>query len=144
MLNDEVFYQRRIDELATTASINIDPSLPTSTYLTSFPDTNVPTTPTPPPKIYVRSEYALAYGIDIEKRYKNITSSILHGGDRIQVEVSLKNTSTNTISSIEYLDTIPKIFSLPQDATYKTILGLQSTDSPIENLAGEDFDFGMR
>jgi hypothetical protein len=74
------------------------------------------------PDLYIRSEYAPAYGVEIEKKYQNITSSTLHGGDRILVEITLKNTTSNIIRNVEYLDTLPKIFDLPDDAQYHVIL----------------------
>lgn len=48
-------------------------------FLDLYTDTNSTSTPSPPPEIYVRSEYAPAYGLSIEKTYTNLTSDTLHG-----------------------------------------------------------------
>lgn len=116
-------------------SIPVDLNQPNTVVMKYFPDPNTPTvspvpipaTPTNPnpslnPDLYVRSEYAPAYGLEIEKKYRNITSSTLHGGDRIIVEITIKNTTASTIKNVEYLDTLPKIFDLPDDPKYQVIL----------------------
>ncbi len=97
---------------------------PNNTTISGVPVTNPSSTQSASinSDLYVRSEYAPAYGIEIEKKYKNITSSTLHGGDRIQVEITLKNTTASTMKNIEYLDTLPKIFTLPNEAKYQVIL----------------------
>lgn len=117
------------------ASIPVNVIETDALILKYFPDPNVPTVspipvanpsskpnPSINPDLYVRSEYAPAYGVEIEKKYTNISSSTLHGGDRVLVEITLKNTTASTVKDIEYLDTLPKIFDLPESAKYQVIL----------------------
>ena len=107
----------------TVATAN-SPSIPTNIYTPSLSLGN----------LYVRSEYAPAYGLQVEKRYRNLSDTTLHTGDRVQVEISLKNTTNAMISAVEYLDTIPQIFRLPEVAKYRAILAGQSREDTINQL----------
>ena len=66
----------------------------------------------------MRSQYAPAYGLDIQKIYTNTTHSTLYPDDVIQAKIVIKNTSGANIRNIEYLDSIPKIFSLEKTTKY--------------------------
>jgi hypothetical protein len=121
ILNGEVFYERRVT-LDSTSPIEIDASTIDAQFALSFTDPNIPSPSTR--ELFVRSEYAQAYDIEIEKRFLNVSSpDLLRTGDRIRVEVALKNTSSGTIDSLEYLDTIPSIFTLLDGGTYRTDIG---------------------
>lgn len=74
---------------------------------------------------YAKSEYAPAFGYTISKRYKNLSATTLHAGDRVQVDIAIQNTTNNTLIPSEYLDTIPNIFS--QENTEKYILSLSGS-----------------
>ena len=67
---------------------------------------------------YVRSQYAGAYGIDISKTYTNTTHPTLYTGDSITATVRIKNTTNRVMRGAEYLDTIPKIFSIENTQKY--------------------------
>lgn len=167
VLNGEVFYDRRVSEDITTQivsqsqNISLTGGSDFASVMSYFPDPNgtpitvknanspsIPVNNTGANAVsgnfYVRSEYAPAYGVDIEKKYRNITNTTLHTGDRIQVEITLKNTTTKTITDIRYLDTIPKIFILPSGAKYRSILGSQSREAPQNLLSAEDYQVELR
>lgn len=67
---------------------------------------------------FVRSQYAIAHGLSIEKTYTNKTNTTLFPDDLIEARIIIKNTTNATIRNIEYLDTIPKIFSLEKTQKY--------------------------
>jgi hypothetical protein len=67
---------------------------------------------------FVRSQYAPAHGLIIEKRYTNTTNLNLHPDDLIRANISIKNTTATTIRNVEYLDIIPKVFSLDTTEKY--------------------------
>lgn len=69
-------------------------------------------------KNFLRSEYAASQGLDISKRYSLGSGTTLHAGQRIRVDIDIHNTSTTTAKSIEYLDTIPQIFSTDKTLQY--------------------------
>ena len=169
VLNDEVYYQRRVNPTPADAAMSVDASIPggisipvdlnqpNTVVMKYFPDPNTPTvspipipaTPTNPnpslnPDLYVRSEYAPAYGLEIEKKYRNITSSTLHGGDRILVEITIKNTTASAIKNVEYLDSLPKIFDLPDDPKYQVILWWQNREYPLGTISAEEYDFYLK
>jgi uncharacterized repeat protein (TIGR01451 family) len=161
VLNGEVFYERRATALVESpllantsdTTISITGSTDPASIMAYFPDpnknpvtvknANTPTvaaniyTPTSisASDLYVRSEYAPAYGLDIEKRYRNISADTLHAGDRVQVEITIKNTSLISITNLSYLDTIPQIFTLPTGAKYRAIIGGQSRESDLALLS---------
>ena len=66
---------------------------------------------------FVRSQYAVGHGLNVEKKYTNTTHTTLYPDDLIHAQISIKNTTNTTITNVEYLDVVPKIFSL--DATEK-------------------------
>lgn len=167
VLNGEVFYDRRVSGnvnapvVTQSQNISLTGGSDFSSVISYFPDPNgTPITvknansPSIPVNntganvvsgnFYVRSEYVAAYGVDIEKRYRNISNSTLHTGDRVQVEITLKNTTAKTITDIRYLDTIPKIFTLPSEAEYRSILGSQSREAPLNLLSAEDYQVELR
>lgn len=73
--------------------------------------------------LYVKSEYAPAYGLDVEKRYTNLSSTTVHGGDRIQVEIHITNSGSQIAKNVSYLDRVAKIFEIPEDSKYQVQLG---------------------
>ncbi len=89
---------------------------------------------------FVYSEYAPAFGLDIQKTYNNISAAKLHAGDLIQVDIALKNTTTSTLSQIEYLDTIPKIFDPKDTKKYQLIIDNEATEKNFVPLTSGDFD----
>ena len=120
LISLSVFYERRISSTSDITPIEVPATAIDTSFATSFAEPN--SQAEPPPELYVRSEYAPAYGLEIEKRYTDISSGYLKSGDRIRVQVSLKNTTTNTISNISYLDTIPQIFDIPENPVYTVSL----------------------
>jgi hypothetical protein len=163
VLNAEVFYQRRVnserqdpniskDTMAIWGrSIEVDPSSTDQILSSYFWEPNSTNSPLPSDSIgspardiYIRSEYAPAYGVEIEKKYKNITATTLHGWDRIRVEITIRNTTPATLKNIEYLDTLAKIFDLPTDAKYSITLAWASRDYPLTTISAEEYDFSLR
>lgn len=89
---------------------------------------------------FVRSQYATAYGLNIEKKYTNTTHTTLYPDDLIQARISIKNTTNQTIKNIEYLDVVPKIFSLDKTEKYTVSIGGTSIDRPFESISSGDYD----
>lgn len=89
---------------------------------------------------FVRSQYAVAHGLSIEKKYTNTTHVTLYPDDLIQARISIKNTTSQTIKNVEYLDVIPKIFSLDATEKYTVSIGGTSIDRPFEALSNGDYD----
>ncbi len=115
-----------------------DPTLLNSILSTNLRDPN--TSPsTTLRKTYIKSEYASAYGVEIEKSYTNLAGSTLHTGDRVQVDISIKNTTAKKISNTEYLDTIPKIFDTENTKKYKILLDGKSEERDFRILS-DDYD----
>ncbi len=133
MLNDEVYYQ--YTHWVAPYSTEVD----ANTLGSSFTDiTNGATgdrTDT-----YIRSQYATAYGLNIEKVYTNITHPTLSPGDHIQAHISIRNTTASTIKDIEYLDTLPKIFSVESTQKYSVRIWNTSIDRPFEPITSGEYD----
>jgi hypothetical protein len=141
MLQAEVYYERRTPSSTREALVTVDAATLTGTTFEPLSPLSLAGTGV---DLYVRSEYAPAYGLEISKTYRNLTATTLHAGDRIAVEITLKNTTPRPIDSITYLDTIPAIFSLPSDAWYRLLLGSGSSEHPIEELSAEDYSVALR
>jgi hypothetical protein len=72
VLNGEVFYERRVSSASDITPIEVPATAIDASFATSFSEPNSQTEPLP--ELYVRSEYAPAYGLEIEKRYTDISS----------------------------------------------------------------------
>lgn len=114
-----------------------------STVLTD-PNTS-PSNPLSSPEgesdIYVRSEYASAYGLEIERKYTNTSSDVIHSGDKIEATITIKNTGSSSAQAVEYLDTIPKIFDASETTRYRmTLSSGRSEQKDFIYLPTEEFD----
>lgn len=145
VLNDQVFYQYRGTTTMPTDSMTTQ-DIVTIGAVFSGASTDPNTRPSygSTGELYVKSEYAEAYGLQIEKRYRNLSSTSLHEWDRVQISIALKNTSTGTITGVKYLDRMPKIFTLPRGAKYKALLGTMSSEDVLDPLSVEEYDFLLR
>ena len=132
-LNAEIYYQyaRPVAQVSTRV---------TPDSLSGALDTRASGTAGNISDTYVRSQYATAYGLQISKQYTNVTHATLYPDDLIQARISIKNTSSVAIKNIEYLDTIPKIFSLEKTVRYNIKVGGSSTDRVFESLSSGDYD----
>ena len=83
---------------------------------------------------YVRSQYVSTYGLKISKQYTNATHATLYPDDLIQARISIENTSASTIKNIEYLDTVPKIFSLEKTLKYRVKVGNTNNERSVESI----------
>ncbi len=148
VLHDEVFYERPgvpVQTLPDPTVVTSDPNEIGTIISTTLTDPNL--NPITPPTssqngdLYVRSEYALAYGLEIERKYTNTSSDVIHSGDKILATITIKNTSNKTAKSIEYLDTIPKIFDASETLRY-TITASDGTkkEKNFQYLSTEEFD----
>jgi FG-GAP-like repeat len=112
MLKWEVFYQ--YSEPNATASItNTSPE----TLSGALTDISNGTTGSRV-STFIRGQYAKAYGLNIEKIYTNTTHATLYPEDHITATIRIENTSSQSMRSVEYLDTIPKIFSIKDTKQY--------------------------
>lgn len=100
-----------------------------------------PNTVSEPTKLitYVKNEYATAYGMEISKSYKNISGKSLVAGSKVQVDVTIKNTSSGTIKNAEYLDMIPSNFTAENTTKYTLSLNGQSEDR-VFRTADDTYD----
>lgn len=48
-------------------------------------------------KNFVRSEYAQAFSVDIAKRYRLGSGSVLRSGERITVDIDIRNTGATAL-----------------------------------------------
>lgn len=122
-----------------TAIENISQALPSITPDSPYPETTSQT----PSELFVHSEYAKVFGLDISKSYKNISSDTLHSGDKVQVDITLRNTTTSTITGIKYLDTIPKIFDPSGTSKYQVELAGNVEEKSFSFLDVGDFDVSL-
>ncbi len=151
MLQSEVYYQRSVFDTTTNRALPTN-SITTenigeiqSIFDTSLtnPNTVIPTDTT---RIdtFIKSEYAPAFGLKIEKRYRNSISPTIRAGDMIEVDISMTNTTNIAIQDIEYLDTLPSIFDAEGTETYRVTLGAESQERAFEWLATEEYDMHFR
>lgn len=115
-----------------------DPTLINTILSTNLVDPNTSESPTRR-RTYIKSEYASAYGVEIEKSYTNLAGSILHAGDTVEADISIKNTTGKKISNTEYLDTIPEIFDRANTKKYTLVLDGKSEEREFHPLS-DDYD----
>lgn len=145
-LRSEVYVQRSVYDANAAGAFSDSIVTPVDTagaeqiMTTALKDPNTNTTSTTRTDTYLKSQYAPAFGLKIEKHYQNINAATLHAGDTIRVDIAFTNTSNSPISGFEYLDTIPKIFDTEKTHTYRMTLGDESQEKPFEWLATEEYD----
>ena len=83
----------------------------------------------------MKSEYAPGYGLDVEKRYINLSSPTVHGGDRIRVEIQIKNSNAQIAKNVSYLDKIAKIFEIPEEAKYRVGIGANTQEKDFNLIS---------
>ena len=76
--------------------------------------------------------------------YKNLSSTALHAGNKIEASITLKNTTTSPITNIKYLDTLPTIFDIGETKKYHIIIGGKKEERDIVFLQGESYDLELR
>ncbi len=133
ILNAEVFYQYSSPIVIPSTSVN------STALATAFADiqsgntgNNIDT--------FVRSQYTPAYGLDIEKTYTNVSHPVLYPDDLIRVHITIKNTTMSTIRNIEYLDTVPRIFSLEKTQKYDVTIANAKVTRNFEAIGDNEFD----
>lgn len=89
---------------------------------------------------YIKSEYAPIHGVSIEKRFENLTSSLLHPEDTVRATITIKNTTSTPIRWAKYLDTIPNIFDPTDTASYNLTLWWQTVTRDFSYVYSWDFD----
>lgn len=133
LLNSEVYYQY------THSLVPVVTSVDTNTLWSSFTDiTNGSTGDRE--DTYVRSQYAPAYGLSIEKVNTNLSNSTLYPGDQVQAHITIKNNTTKTIKNIEYLDTLPKIFSIENTKKYSVRIWDTSIERQFETIPWGEYN----
>lgn len=99
-------------------------------------------------KTFIRSPFAEGKGLKVEKSYKPMMSGsgdTMQTGDKIQVEITLTNTSGKTFRDAVYLDSNEHtIFQEEQDGIYTvTRNGGDEEQHPLKYLTEGDFDYGF-
>ncbi len=89
-------------------------------------------------RIYIYSEFAESANTLVSKRFEDVNSGSLQANDLVKVIVSIDNTSTSAIHHIEYLDSLPEIFSADTSQPYSIMKnGIETvasfTDEMIDN-----------
>lgn len=94
------------------------------------------------PRTYIRSEYAEAENISVERTFSS-SGSRLQTGTPVTVTITIINNSANTLENGEYLDSVGSIFSLADTKTYSQT----TSDTPIElpiTFLQDEFDILMQ
>jgi hypothetical protein len=89
---------------------------------------------------YIKSQYAWAYNLEVSRTWKNLSSSTLHGWDRILAQITLKNTGGSTLRDIRYLDKISPNFDPSDTKTYDVLLGWQKVTRDFSFIASGEYD----
>ncbi len=95
-------------------------------------------------RTYLRSEFADAKNITIAKVYTDKNGGTLQAGDRIDVAITITNTSSSTLAGVSYLDSNEKnVFKLSENTGY-TIAdnnGSVSQSGSLNSLVDGTFDY---
>lgn len=91
-------------------------------------------------KNFVRSEYAEAFNVSVSKKYSLGSGSVLRSWERITVDITIRNTWTSPLTWVEYLDTIPAIFSPENTIKYRVQNWGNSTSGDFVLTSSSDYD----
>lgn len=91
-------------------------------------------------KNFVRSEYAAAHGVEVSKKYSLGSGTTLKAGQRIRVDINIHNTRGTPITALEYLDTIPQIFSTQKTIKYSIKTGGNAIMRDFALTSSADYD----
>ena len=89
---------------------------------------------------FIKTQYATAYNIDVEKRYTNSSHATLYPDDRIVASIRIKNTGNTMLKNIQYLDTIPQIFSSEKTETYTITINEKTITRDFQYLQNGEYD----
>lgn len=92
-------------------------------------------------RTYIRSPYAEAKGLKVEKRYKDLNGGMLQSGDRIEITLDLTNTTPSSMSKGVYLDSNDEhIFRADEGSTYHITKTGTGVSLPMVPLQSGDYD----
>ena len=90
-------------------------------------------------RIYIYSEFAESANTLVSKRFEDVNSGSLQANDLVKVIVSIDNTSTSAIHHIEYLDSLPEIFSADTSQPYSIMKnGIETVSSFTDEMIDND------
>lgn len=89
---------------------------------------------------FARIEYARAWNIDVSKTYSLGTGSILKSGEKVRVDIEIRNTGTTPLTGIEYIDTVPPIFSDTDTRAYTVVSGTETITREYARAPGSEYD----
>ncbi len=92
-------------------------------------------------KTFVYSGYSTAYGVAVDKRYKDLDHPTVYGGDRVHTTIILKNITKKDISDLFYLDANPSEMFQQSGTGYTLIYrGQRTIETRQDTDSGERFD----
>lgn len=94
-------------------------------------------------RLFVHSEYAPAYGLEVKRTFKNISHTTLRSGDRVEVDIAITNTSTGTIELKQYLEDVPQIFDFQKTTSYSLVSDGTEVDRIPEKIDTDLFDLAF-
>jgi len=149
-IREQVYYQEQSASIQSIPNSTIDPkvlaqlsaqfgnSALSDDLQVASSDNTTRTTPIPL-KTYIRSQYASLHGLEISKKFQS-QNAILYPYDTIQVEVSVKNLSSESQKNVKYLDSIPKIFDRDTSATYSVEITGNRVEKNFQEKDNGEFD----
>lgn len=149
-IREQVYYQEQSASIQSLPNSTIDPkvlaqlsaqfgnSALSDDLQVASADNTTRTTPTPL-KTYIRSQYASLHGLEISKKFQS-QNAILYPYDTIQVEVSVKNLSSESQKNVKYLDSIPKMFDRDTSATYSVEITGNRVEKNFQEKDDGEFD----
>lgn len=78
---------------------------------------------------FLRSEYAEYQWLEISKQYTDINGAPLRGGDSIELKITIKNTTSQTLRDIAYVEKIHDMFSISENSKYSLKIWNQNFSS---------------
>lgn len=149
-IREQVYYQEQSASIQSIPNSTIDPKLLaqlsaqfgnsalSDDLQVASADNTTRTTPIPL-ETYIRSQYASLHGLEISKKFQS-QNAILYPYDTIQVEVSVKNLSSESQKNVKYLDSIPKMFDRDTSATYSVEITGNRVEKNFQEKDNGEFD----
>lgn len=108
--DEENFISKNFDKNKTNNTV----STITKTTTTTVIDNNTK----PKTHTFMRGAYLSGVNLSAEKTYKNLGHSTLLPNDTVKVTIEITNNTKTIAKNIEYLDSIPRIFSTDETKKY--------------------------
>ncbi|MDD2566021.1 MAG: VCBS repeat-containing protein [Candidatus Gracilibacteria bacterium] len=91
-------------------------------------------------KTFIRSQFAEAYKVSVDKTYTDINGKFLQSGDLVEVTLKIANNSGKKLTNLVYFDSNQNFLQSDDNAVYTLTTKDGTTNSPLKKKDDTEFD----